>query len=94
MGFIALEDLAPVLRQATEGLDVGKISGLFDMQLNKAQVRLLESADSVSPPDGSGVPDAAVAARIEETLRQPRLEARFAEYTAQLRSRALVDIRY
>lgn len=97
MGFMDLDDLAPVLRTAVETLKKGQVSGLFDMQLNKAQVWLIESATPEAPAHGGvdgGQPDPATAARIEELLRTPRLEARFQEYTEQLRNRALVDIRY
>lgn len=51
MGFMELDDLAPVLRTEVETLKKGQVSGLFDMQLNKAQVWLI---DSVAP--GSGRP--------------------------------------
>ena len=92
MGFISLSDLAPALREQVEGLQKGQVSEVFELQLNKAQVRLLDSA---APETASAeLPDAETAARIEELLRAPRLDARFKEYTEQLRNRALVDIRY
>lgn len=94
MGFMNMEDLAPALRMEVEALKKGQVSGLFDMQLNKAQVRLMETSAPEAPAEQAGAPDAATAARIEELLRRPRLEARFKEYTEQLRNRALVDIRY
>lgn len=94
MGFMNLEDLAPALRMEVEALKKGQVSGLFDMQLNKAQVRLLDTSAPEASAEQGGTPDAATAARIEEILRKPRLEARFKEYTEQLRNRALVDIRY
>lgn len=94
MGFMELDDLAPVLRTEVETLKKGQVSGLFDMQLNKAQVWLIESAAPEASVESGDQPDEATAARIEELLRTPRLEARFQEYTEQLRNRALVDIRY
>lgn len=94
MGFMELDDLAPVLRTEVETLKKGQVSGLFDMQLNKAQVWLIDSVAPEAAAQSGDVPDEATAARIEEILRAPRLEARFQEYTEQLRNRALVDIRY
>lgn len=94
MGFMELDDLAPVLRAEVETLKKGQVSGLFDMQLNKAQVWLMDSIAPDSAAQENDRPDEATAARIEEILRAPRLEARFQEYTEQLRNRALVDIRY
>lgn len=94
MGFMELDDLAPGLRAEVETLKKGQISGVFDMQLNKAQVWLKDSAAPAEAAQGADTPDEATAARIEEILRTPRLEARFQEYTEQLRNRALVDIHY
>ena len=42
---------------------------------------------------GDAVPDSETAMRIEQILRRPRLQERFQEYTAQLRDKALIDIR-
>ncbi|MCH5277532.1 MAG: SurA N-terminal domain-containing protein [Desulfovibrionaceae bacterium] len=94
MGVMNLDDLAPGLRTEVETLKKGQISGPFDMQLNKAQVWLKDSITSDEALRANDAPDEATAARIEEILRAPRLEARFQEYTEQLRNRALVDIRY
>lgn len=94
MGVMDLDDLAPVLRNEVETLKKGQVSGLFDMQLNKAQVRLIDSIEPDKAAQANDRPDEATAARIDEILRTPRLEARFQEYTEQLRNRALVDIRY
>lgn len=92
MGFMNVEDLAPALRREVESLKKGQVSGVFDMQVNKAQVRLTDVVSEGEAPLPAG-PDAAVAARIEEILKGPRLDARFREYTEQMRNRALVDIR-
>lgn len=94
MGFMGLDDLAPILRTEVETLKKGQISGLFDMQLSKAQVWLIDTSAPDTAASAGDTPDEATAARIEELLRRPRLEARFKEYTEQLRNRALVDIRY
>lgn len=99
LGFMAVEELAPILRQEVENLKEGQVSKLFDLQVNKAQMRLVEVTSPEVAPDvakemANAMPDAATATRIEEMLRQPRLEARFKEYTDQLRAKALVDIRY
>lgn len=95
LGFMAVEELAPLLRSEVGNLKKGQVSNLFDLQVNKAQVRLVD----MNMPEASSLavtatPDASTANRIEEMLRQPRLEARFKEYTEQLRAKALVDIRY
>ncbi len=94
LGFMELDDLAPNLREAAETLKPGQTSDLFNIEFNKAQVRLLESTSAQSAVAEAGTPSPAEAARIEDILRRPRLEARFKEYTEQVRAKALVDIRY
>lgn len=97
MGYLDMEDLASVLRGVAENLKKGEVSRPFELQINMGQIQLIDVVDAASESGGNATanqPDAATAARIEEILRTPRLEARFTEYTAQLRNKALIDIRF
>lgn len=95
MGFLPMEDLAPSVRQIMETLQTGQVSPVLDMGQAKAQIRLLEVSSNSGGPsvDSQEVPDAPTAAQIENVLREPRLEARFAEYTEQLVKKAIIDVR-
>jgi len=92
LGYMNVDDLAHILQQQVALLKKGDVSEVFDMQVNKAQISLLDVTSAEEAPQA--VPDAATAARIEEILKAPRLDVRFREYTRQLREKALVDIRY
>lgn len=94
MGFMDVADLAPALRMAVSELKEGQVSPLFATQVSQAQICLLDRAEGEDETGNSSGPDDATRARIEEVLAQPRLQARLADYLRELRSRALVDIRY
>lgn len=93
LGFMESADMAPALREAVATLKKGEVSGLFEMSLNKAQAQLLEAGASEQGSSSAPVLDPSTAAQIEQSLREPRLEARFAEYQEQLRKKAIVEIR-
>lgn len=94
MGDMDVADLAPALRMAVSDLKEGQVSPLFATQVSMAQICLLERADGKNDDGNVAGPDDAARARIEEMLAQPRLQARLADYLRDLRSKALVDIRY
>ncbi len=94
MGVMDVADLAPALRMAVSELKEGQVSPLFATQVSMAQICLLERAEGENDGGNVAGPDDATRARIEEVLAQPRLQARLADYLRDLRSKALVDIRY
>jgi len=93
MGFMALDDMAPGMVQYVSRMKKGDVSPVIDMSANKAQIALLDVEEAELPDAADAKPDEETAKRIEQILRGPRLQERFKQYTEQLRSRALVDIR-
>lgn len=93
MGFVDISDMAPALARQIAGMKKGQVSPLMNMGRALAQVSLLD----VEQGEGNGAkdarPDEATARQIEQILRQPRLKERFEQYTAELRNKALIDIR-
>ena len=87
MGMLAWRDLAPDWRNALEPLQVGDVSSLIMVQNRPALLKLLDEEA------GETKALAEVEDQIRETLMEPRLEERYAEYLANLRSRALIEIR-
>lgn len=93
MGFVELSDMAPGMLDIVSRMKKGEISPLIDLGDAKAQLALLDVQEAEEADVSKAVPDAETAARIEQILRGPRVQARFQEYTAELRAKALVDIR-
>jgi peptidyl-prolyl cis-trans isomerase SurA len=87
LGFIPLADLNASWRAAVEELQEGEISA----PLSSGAGALLLRVDGVLA--GSVRPLDEVAEDIASGLRETRLLERFEEYSAQLRSRAMVEIR-
>lgn len=87
LGMIKWDDLALPLKAQIMDLQKGRISGLF--QVN-SRYCLLKFNDSIS---GRAMTLEEATPEIERILREPRLQERFTEYTQQLRSRAVIDIR-
>lgn len=87
IGHVAWKDLAAAIRAELAQLSPGQTSSLFVLDLNKAVVRLDGSTA------GSQMTLEQASPEIERILREPRLEERFKEYTQQLRSKAVIDIR-
>lgn len=93
LGFMAISDMAPGMAQVVSGMSVGSVSPLLNVGPNKVQIALLELEEAELPEGEDAKPDAATARRIEDMLRQPRLQDRFQQYSTELREKALVDIR-
>jgi peptidyl-prolyl cis-trans isomerase SurA len=87
MGEIPWNDLNPAWRQAMQGLAPGGLSPL----LRGGDALVLLRVDDLSEGKTQSLEE--VAEQIEEEIREPRLRERFTEYRAQLRNRAMVDIR-
>jgi peptidyl-prolyl cis-trans isomerase SurA len=87
IGKPAWRDLASDWRAALAGLAVGDISDIFLVQGRPAVLKYL------AEKRGEVLPLAEVEEQIREKLLRPRLEERYAEYIAGLRSRALIDVR-
>lgn len=93
LGFMALSDMAPGMMEQVSQMKKGDVSPLLSMNTNKAQIALLDFEEAEGVDMSEAVPDAETARRIEQILRRPRLQERFQQYTAQLRDKALIDIR-
>lgn len=87
LGFIPWKDLIPPVQAAASILTTGQISQLFAIESYKALIRLNGSTPGRQMTLEEATPD------IEQILRAPLLEARFQEYTKQLRNKAVIDIR-
>ncbi len=93
LGFMALSDMAPGMMEQVSHMKKGDVSPLLSMNANKAQIALLDFEADEGAERSDAVPDPGTASRIEQILRRPRLQERFEQYTAQLRDKALIDIR-
>jgi len=87
LGEIPWRDLNPVWRESLEGLSTGDLSPL----LHNGDMTILLHVDAVQEGTVQSLEE--VAEIIEEELREPKLRERFSEYTEQLRSRSMVDVR-
>ncbi len=79
--------LGPGMRKVLDGLKDGEFSPLIPVEGNKIVLR----RNSVS--EGKALSLQEARPRIEEILREPRLQERFREYAQQLRDKAVIDIR-
>jgi peptidyl-prolyl cis-trans isomerase SurA len=84
---MAWDDLALPLKAELARLTPGEVSPVFLLDRNPSLVRL----DALSPGEPMSLEQAAP--EIERILREPRLEERFEAYTAQLRAKAVIDVR-
>ncbi|MBR6673306.1 MAG: SurA N-terminal domain-containing protein [Mailhella sp.] len=91
LGVMAVSDMAPGMAQVVSGLSEGSVSPLLNLGEAKAQVMLIDLEEAEGAADAK--PDAETARRIENILRNPRVQERFQQYTTELRQKALVDIR-
>ncbi len=87
VGQVSWASMSPNLHKVLESLKDGEISPLLKFDQNQAVVR----RNAVTEGGPQSLEDAR--GRIEETLREPRLQERFKEYSQQLRSKAVVDVR-
>lgn len=87
LGMIRWDDLAPPIKSQVMGLSVGQISDVFQINTRDCLIKLngVKSGRNMTLEEASP--------EIERLLREPRLQERFTEYTQQLRSRAVIDIR-
>ena len=87
LGMIRWDDLAPPIKAQVMDLTPGQVSGVFQINTRDCLLRLNDSKSGRHMTLEEATPE------IERILREPRLEERFAEYTQQLRGRAVIDIR-
>lgn len=88
MGTIYWTELSQEWQQMIMGLRPGVLSSIFDLDGLDAVLRV----NSITP--GSSLSLEEAMPQIEEYLKQPLIEARFNEYVAQLRNKAVIDVRY
>ena len=87
VGAVAWNDLAQPFKEQIMQLKEGEISQPFQLNGQDFLLKLNEVTSGRSMTLEEATPE------IERILREPRLQDRFAEYTEQLRSRAVIDIR-
>jgi peptidyl-prolyl cis-trans isomerase SurA len=87
LGFVPWKDLIPPVQIAASGLQAGEVSPLFSIESYKALLCFNGSTPGRQMTLEEATPE------IERILREPLLQARFEEYTQQLRSKAVIDIR-
>ena len=87
MGFLVKEDLMEQLQQALEGLQTGQVSEPVEMN-NQLHLFLVTEYN----PGDINLFDR-VKVEIEKTLKEKKTEARFKEWTQELRERGYVDVR-
>ncbi|MDR2893808.1 MAG: SurA N-terminal domain-containing protein [Deltaproteobacteria bacterium] len=88
MGAIAWADLNPAWRPVLAGMQPGDVSPVMRVANNAG---ILLQLNSTIEDTALGLEE--VAPQIENILREPRLNERFEEYSRQLRSSAVVEIR-
>ena len=87
LGMITWEDLAGPFKAQITQLKDGEISELFQANTRDCLIKLNASTSGRNMTLEEATPE------IERVLREPRMQERFTEYTDQLRSRAVIDIR-
>ncbi|SBV93359.1 PPIC-type PPIASE domain protein [uncultured delta proteobacterium] len=87
LGMIKWDDLAAPFKAQVVQLKDGEISEVFHANTRDCLIKLNGSTSGRTMTLEEATPE------IERILREPRLQERFTEYTDQLRSRAVIDIR-
>jgi peptidyl-prolyl cis-trans isomerase SurA len=87
LGVIKWDELAAPFKAQIVELKDGEISRVFHANARDCLIKLNASASGRNMTLEEAAPE------IERILREPRLQERFTEYTDQLRSRAVIDIR-
>jgi len=87
LGVIKWEDLAGPFKEQIVDMNDGAVSPVFEANSRNCLIKLHSSTSGRNMTLEEATPE------IERVLREPRLEERFTEYTEQLRSRAVIDIR-
>ncbi|UZP68367.1 SurA N-terminal domain-containing protein [Desulfovibrio mangrovi] len=86
LGDLAWKDISADWRSALEPLSAGQVAEPFEQDGATILLKLDKATN------GDLLPLEEVYSTIENTLRQPMLEARFGEYTTKLREKAVVKI--
>ena len=89
MGVVEWDKLNPEWEARLSNMKPGDVTEVFDLQGRKAQVRLYRPGGS----DLKLLTFEQARPMIDGILRQPKAMERFEDYTTQLRSRAVIDIR-
>ncbi|CAK7033414.1 MAG: Chaperone SurA [Desulfovibrio sp.] len=87
LGMIKWDDLASPFKAQIVEMKKGDVSAPFHMNSRSFLLKFNDSTSGRSMTLEEATPE------IERLLREPRLQERFTEYTQQLRSRAVIDIR-
>ena len=87
LGMIKWDDLAAPFKAQILDLEDGGVSDVFHANSRDCLLKLNGSTSGRAMTLEEASPE------IERILREPRLQERFVEYTDQLRSRAVIDIR-
>ena len=87
LGNIPLKDLSSAIRAEVMHTKEGHVSDVFMLDANRVMIRVNSSTPGKQMTLEEATPE------IDLLLREPRLQERFAEYTKQLRNKAVVDIR-
>lgn len=87
LGMIPWDDLAPPFKAQVLQMKEGEVSGVFSVNTRDYLLKFNGATSGRSMTLEEATPE------IERLLREPRLQERFTEYTDQLRSRAVIDIR-
>ena len=87
IGEVAWGAMSPNMRQLLSSLSPGQLSPIISFEGVSVVVRLNNISDGRAPSLEEARP------HIEQRLKNPRMDARFKEYTDQLRKKAVVDVR-
>ena len=87
LGMIGWDDLAPPIKAQVMDLNKGEIGTIFQINGRDCLVKVNDMTSGRNMTLEEATPE------IERILREPRMQERFTEYTQQLRSRAVIDIR-
>lgn len=87
LGMIQWDDLAAPFKAQILRMKDGDVSELFMLNNRECLLKLNGSTSGRNMTLEEATPE------IERVLREPRMEERFVEYTQQLRSKAVIDIR-
>lgn len=89
MGPVEWDRLNPEWEARLNKMKPGDVTELFDLQGRKAQVHLFRPGGGADKP----LTLQQATPQIDAILRQPKAMERFEDYTAQLRNKAVIDIR-
>ena len=87
LGMIRWDDLAPPIKAQVMELSIGQVSDVFQVEARDCLLKLNDVKSGRNMTLEEAAPE------IERILREPKMQERFVEYTQQLRSRAVIDIR-